>query len=145
MKSKPTMLQCRNGTGQRISATDILQVRADQNYLVDYFTHMECLREEPVVLESLSRVAKEIGFDRVRPYVQENDIRHKHIAGDKKRLVVQLSARRYLIYFGVFFQIMSCTCSPAQGKGIFDGAYSVVFCRNTVCFIMAPFSSHRKG
>ena len=33
---------------------------------------MERLRSDPVVLESLSRVAKEIGFDRVRPYVMEN-------------------------------------------------------------------------
>ena len=55
-----------------MSAADILQVRAGQNYLVDDFTRMERLRDDPVVLESLSRVAKEIGFDRVRPYVQEN-------------------------------------------------------------------------
>ena len=33
---------------------------------------MERLRSDPVVLESLSRVAQEIGFDRVRPYVLEN-------------------------------------------------------------------------
>ena len=33
---------------------------------------MERLRSDPVVLESLSRVAQEIGFDRVRPYVVEN-------------------------------------------------------------------------
>ena len=55
-----------------MSAADILQVRAGQNYLVDDFARMERLRDDPVVLESLSRVAKEIGFDRVRPYVQEN-------------------------------------------------------------------------
>ena len=55
-----------------MSAADILQVRAGQNYLVDDFTRMERLRDDPVVLESLSRVAREIGFDRVRPYVQEN-------------------------------------------------------------------------
>ena len=55
-----------------MSAADILQVRAGQNYLVDDFTRMERLRDDPVVQESLSRVAKEIGFDRVRPYVQEN-------------------------------------------------------------------------
>ena len=55
-----------------MSAADILHVRAGQNYLVDDFTRMERLRDDPVVLESLSRVAKEIGFDRVRPYVQEN-------------------------------------------------------------------------
>ena len=55
-----------------MSAVDILHVRAGKKYLVDDFTRMERLRDDPVVLESLSRVAKEIGFDRVRPYVQEN-------------------------------------------------------------------------
>lgn len=33
---------------------------------------MERLRADSVVLENLSRVAREIGFDRVRPYVMEN-------------------------------------------------------------------------
>ena len=55
-----------------MSAADILHVRAGQNYLVEDFTRMERLRNDPVVLESLSRVAKEIGFDRVRPYAMEN-------------------------------------------------------------------------
>lgn len=55
-----------------LSSVDILQVRAGQNYLVEDFTRMERLRSDPVVLESLSRVAKEIGFDRVQPYVMEN-------------------------------------------------------------------------
>lgn len=55
-----------------MSAADILHVRTGQNYLVEDFTRMERLRSDPVVLESLSRVAKEIGFDRVRPYVMEN-------------------------------------------------------------------------
>ena len=55
-----------------MSAVDILHVRAGQNYLVEDFTRMERLRSDPVVLESLSRVAQEIGFDRVRPYVMEN-------------------------------------------------------------------------
>ena len=55
-----------------MSAADILHVRAGQNYLVEDFTRMERLRSDPVVLESLSRVAKEIGVDRVRPYVVEN-------------------------------------------------------------------------
>ena len=55
-----------------MSAADILHVRAGQNYLVDDFTRIERLRNDPVVLESLSRVAKEIGFDRVQPYVMEN-------------------------------------------------------------------------
>ena len=49
-----------------------VDVRAGQNYLVEDFTRMERLRSDPVVLESLSRVAQEIGFDRVRPYVVEN-------------------------------------------------------------------------
>ena len=55
-----------------MSAVDILHVRVGQNYLVEDFTRMERLRSDPVVLESLSRVAQEIGFDRVRPYVMEN-------------------------------------------------------------------------
>ena len=55
-----------------MSAADILHVRAGQNYLVEDFTRMERLRSDPVVLESLSRVAQEIGFDRVRPYVVES-------------------------------------------------------------------------
>ena len=55
-----------------MSAADILHVRAGQNYLVEDFTRMEWLRSDPVVLESLSRVAQEIGFDRVRPYAMEN-------------------------------------------------------------------------
>ena len=55
-----------------MSAADILHVRAGQNYLVEDFTRMERLRSDPVVLESLSRMAQEIGFDRVRPYVVEN-------------------------------------------------------------------------
>ena len=55
-----------------MSAADILHVRAGQNYLVEDFTRMERLRSDPVVLESLSRVAQEIGFDRVRPYAMEN-------------------------------------------------------------------------
>ena len=55
-----------------MSAADILHVRAGQNYLVEDFTRMERLRSDPVVLESLSRVAQEMGFDRVRPYVMEN-------------------------------------------------------------------------
>ena len=55
-----------------MSAADILHVRAGQNYLVEDFTRMERLRSDPVVLENLSRVAQEIGFDRVRPYVMEN-------------------------------------------------------------------------
>lgn len=56
----------------KLSSVDILQVRAGQNYLVEDFTRMERLRADSVVLENLSRVAREIGFDRVRTYVMEN-------------------------------------------------------------------------
>ena len=56
-----------------ISAADILQVRAGQNYLVDDFTRMERLRGDPAALGILSRVAEEIGFDRVKGYVLTED------------------------------------------------------------------------
>ena len=56
----------------KLSSVDILQVRAGQNYFVEDFTRMERLRADSVVLENLSRVAREIGFDRVRPYALEN-------------------------------------------------------------------------
>lgn len=56
----------------KLSSVDILQVRVGQNYLVEDFTRMERLRADSVVLENLSRVAREIGFDRVRPYALEN-------------------------------------------------------------------------
>ena len=55
-----------------MSVADILHVRAGQNYLVEDFTRMERLRDDPMVLKILSRVANEIGFERVRPYVMEN-------------------------------------------------------------------------
>ena len=51
-----------------MSSADILQVRNGQNYLVDDFTRMEQLRDDSEVMEMLSQVADEIGFDRVRPY-----------------------------------------------------------------------------
>lgn len=54
-----------------LSSVDILQVRAGQNYLVEDFTRMERLKNDPSFLETLSQVAKEIGFDRVRPYALE--------------------------------------------------------------------------
>lgn len=56
-----------------ISAADILQVRAGQNYLVDDFTRMERLRNDPEVMGILSRTAREIGFDRVKGYVLTED------------------------------------------------------------------------
>lgn len=54
-----------------LSSVDILQVRADQNYLVEDFTRMDGLKNDPSFLEIISRVAKDIGFDRVRPYALE--------------------------------------------------------------------------
>ena len=53
-----------------ISAADILQVRAGQNYLVDDFTRMDRLKNDPEVMGILSRAAREIGFDRVKGYVR---------------------------------------------------------------------------
>lgn len=52
-----------------MSAADILQVREGKNYLVDDFTRMDRLRNDPAVLSLLSRTAREIGFDRVKGYV----------------------------------------------------------------------------
>lgn len=57
-------------SGDGMSAADILQVREGQNYLVDDFTRMERLRNDPDVMELLSRTAREIGFDRVKGYVR---------------------------------------------------------------------------
>ena len=56
-----------------MSAVDVLQVRNGQNYLVDDFTRMESLRSDPEVMNMLSRVANEIGFDRVRPYEKTSE------------------------------------------------------------------------
>ena len=53
-----------------MSAADILQVRAGQNYLVDDFTRMDRLKNDPDVMGILSRTAREIGFDRVKGYVE---------------------------------------------------------------------------
>ena len=44
-------------------AADILHVRQGKNYFVDDSTHMERLCEDPAVVEILSRVYREIGFD----------------------------------------------------------------------------------
>ena len=57
-------------SGDGMSAADILQVRKGRNYLVDDFTRMERLRNDPEVMELLSRTAREIGFDRVKGYVE---------------------------------------------------------------------------
>ena len=51
-----------------MSAADILHVRQGQNYLVNDFTRMERLRDDPEAMAILARVAQEIGFDRICPY-----------------------------------------------------------------------------
>lgn len=51
-----------------LSAMDILHVRQDQNYLVDDFTRSESLGKSPTLLNILSQISKEIGFDRIRPH-----------------------------------------------------------------------------
>ena len=56
-----------------MSAVDILHVRQGQNYLVDDFTRMARLRDDPAAMAILSRVAQEIGFDRVCPYERTGD------------------------------------------------------------------------
>ena len=55
-------------SGDGMSAADILHVRQGQNYLVDDFTRMERLRDDPEAMAILARVAQEIGFDRVCAY-----------------------------------------------------------------------------
>ncbi len=54
-------------SGDGLSAADLLQVRQGRNCLVTDFTCMERLRADPAVLEILSRVSREIGFDLVQP------------------------------------------------------------------------------
>jgi len=56
-----------------MSAADILHVRQGKNYLVTDFTRTERLRDDPAVMDILSRVAREIGFDFVRVYEQVGD------------------------------------------------------------------------
>ena len=53
-----------------MSAADILHVRQGENYLVTDFVQMERLRDNPVVVDILARVSREIGFDRVRVWEQ---------------------------------------------------------------------------
>ena len=53
-----------------MSAADILHVRQGKNYLVTDFTRSERLRDDPVVVDILARVSREIGFDRVRVWEQ---------------------------------------------------------------------------
>ena len=51
-----------------MSAADILHVRQGKNCLVTDFTRSERLRDEPAVMDILTRVSREIGFDLVRVY-----------------------------------------------------------------------------
>ncbi len=53
-----------------MSAADILHVRQGRNYLVSDFVRMEQLRDDPAVMDILSRVSCEIGFDLVRVWEQ---------------------------------------------------------------------------
>ena len=56
-----------------MSAADILHVRQGENYLVTDFTRSERLRDDPAVMDILSCVSREIGFDRVRVWEQADD------------------------------------------------------------------------
>ena len=51
-----------------MSAADILHVRQGKNYLATDFTRSKQLRDDPAVMDILSRVSREIGFDLVRVY-----------------------------------------------------------------------------
>ena len=53
-----------------MSAADILHVRQGEDYLVTDFTRSERLRDDPMVMDILSRVSREIGFDQVRVWEQ---------------------------------------------------------------------------
>lgn len=56
-----------------MSSVDILHVRQGKNYLVTDFTRIDRLRDDLAVMEILSQVSQEIGFDFVRVYVQDGD------------------------------------------------------------------------
>ncbi len=58
-----------------MSAADILHVRQGENYLVTDFTRSERLRDDPMVMDILSRVSREIGFDQVRVWEQADGSR----------------------------------------------------------------------
>lgn len=53
-----------------MSAVDILHVRQGENHLTTDFTRMERIRDDPAVMDILSCVSREIGFDRVRVWEQ---------------------------------------------------------------------------
>ena len=56
-----------------MSATDILHVRQGQNYLVTDFVRMERVRDDPQVMDILTHVSREIGFDHVRVHEQTGE------------------------------------------------------------------------
>lgn len=56
-----------------MNAADILHVRQGKNYLVTDFVRMEQLRDDPAVMEILSQVSREIGFDFVRVHERTGD------------------------------------------------------------------------
>lgn len=56
-----------------LSSSDILHVRAGQNYLITDFSCMEALKNDPAVMGMLSDVAQQIGFDRVRGFERNDD------------------------------------------------------------------------
>ncbi len=60
-------------SGDGMSSADILHVRQGQNYLVDDFTRMDRLRDDPAAMAILAHVAQEIGFDRVCAYERGDD------------------------------------------------------------------------
>ena len=66
----PTRLTLGLESADGMSAADILRVRQGENYLVTDFTRSERLRDDPMVMDILSRVSREIGFDRVRVWEQ---------------------------------------------------------------------------
>lgn len=53
-----------------MSAADILHVRQGENCLVTDFVWMERLRDDPAVMDILSRISRKIGFDWVRVWEQ---------------------------------------------------------------------------
>ena len=66
----PTRLTLGLESADGMSAADILRVRQGENYLVTDFTRSERLRDDPMVMDILSRVSREIGFGRVRVWEQ---------------------------------------------------------------------------
>lgn len=59
------------------SAIDVLHVRQGKNYLVDDFTRNNNHNTNKAVLQMLSRISSEIGFERVHPYVKDGEGRYQ--------------------------------------------------------------------